>query len=79
MAVCQDVLEGLSRQVPGGTPENAVVDRQVAPKIDPPIHTECIDNFESYGYQKQLVADAATGVVGRLNGAGLPTHDVFVT
>ena len=51
----------------------------VAPKIDSLIHTDYADNFESYAYQKQLVADAAKGVEGRLNDAGLPTHDVFVT
>ena len=52
MAVCQAVLEGLSRKVAGVTAENALVDRKVAPQIDPMIHTEYADNFESYAYHE---------------------------
>ena len=48
LAVCQAVLEGLARQVDGVTAENALVDRQLAPDINPMIHTEYADNFESY-------------------------------
>ena len=48
-------------------------------KIDPLIHTEYADNFESYAYKEHLVATAAKGVEGLLNDAGLPTHDMFVT
>ena len=59
--------------------ENTLVDRKIAPDINPLIHTEYADNFESYAYQPALVSKAATEVEGLLNDAGLPTHDVFVT
>ena len=45
LAVCQSVLEGLARQASGITAENALVDRRLAPPIDPLIHTEYADNF----------------------------------
>ena len=76
LAVCQSVLEGLSRKVAGVAAENALVARKVAPKIDPMIHIEYADNFESYAYKERLVADAAKGVEGLLNDAGLPTRRV---
>ena len=79
LAVCQAVLEGLSRQVPGVTAENALVDRRIAPAINPMIHTEYADNFESYAHKEQIVRAAAEGVERRLNDAGLPTHAVQVT
>ena len=79
LAVCQAVLEGLARQVDGVTADNALVDRKMAPGIDPMIHTEYADNFESYAYDEKIVARAAQGVESRLNDASLPTHDVFVT
>ena len=59
--------------------DNALVDRKIAPAIDPLIHTEYADNFESYAYHEPLVAKAAKSVEILLNDAGLPTHDVFVT
>ena len=72
LAVCQAVLEGLARQVDGVAAENALVDRQLAPDINPMIHTEYADNFESYPYDEKLVATAAREVESRLNDAGLP-------
>ena len=77
--VCQAVLEGLSHKVSGITADNALVDRKIAPAIDPLIHTEYADNFESYAYHEPLVAKAVKSVEILLNDAGLPTHDVFVT
>ena len=59
LAVCQAVLEGLSRKVAGITADNTLVDRKIAPAIDPIIHTEYADNFESYAYHEPLVAKAA--------------------
>ena len=79
LAICQAVLEGLSRLVPGVSAENALVDRRIAPAIDPMIHTEYADNFESYAYNEHTVRAAAEGVESRLNDAGLPTHPVQVT
>ncbi len=79
LAVCQAVLEGLVRQVAGVDVGIALVDRQLAPTIDPMIHTEYADNFEPYSYGEKIVARAANGCGSRLNDAGLPTHDVFVT
>ena len=79
LAVCQSILEGLSRKAAGITADNALVDRKLAPDIKPLIHTEYADNFESYAYQEPLVAKAATEVEGLLNDAGLPTHEVLVT
>ena len=73
------MLEELARQVDGVTAENALVDRQLAPDINPMIHTEYADNFGSYAYDEKLVATAAREVESRLNDAGLPTHDVIVT
>ena len=67
LAVCQDVLEGLARQVPGIDATNALVDKRVAP-----------DNFESFAYRQEIVRDAATSVEGKINDAGLPTHPVAV-
>ena len=51
----------------------------MAPAVDPLIHTEYADNFESYAYREDLVTDAAQLVEGRLNDAGLPTHSVIAT
>ena len=47
LAVCQAVLEGLSRKAAGINADNALVDRKLAPDIKPLIHTEYADNFES--------------------------------
>ena len=69
LAVCQSVLEGLSRQVAGINADNALVDRKLAPDINPLIHTEYADNFESYAYKEPLVAAAAKEVEGLLNDA----------
>ena len=55
LVVCQAVLEGLSRKVAGITAENALVDRKIAHAIDPLIHTEYADNFESYAYHEPLL------------------------
>ena len=79
VAVCQSVLEGLACQTSGITVENALVDRRLAPPIDPLIHTEYADIFGSYTYRKDLVSEAATAVEGTLNDAGLPTRAVVVT
>ena len=79
LAVCQAVLEGLARQGAGVGAENALADRHLAPSIDPMIHTEYADNFESCAYDEKIVDRAALGVGSRLSDAGLPTHDVFVT
>ena len=65
LAVCHAVLEGLARQVDGVTAENAVADRQLAPDINPMIHTEYADNFEFYAYDEKLVATAAQEVESR--------------
>ena len=77
LAVCQAVLEGLARQAEGVNADNAR--RQLALDINPMIHTEYADNFESYAYDKKLVATAAREVESRLTDAGLPTHHVIVT
>ena len=79
LAVCQAVLKGLARQAEAVTADNALVDRQLVPDINPMIHTECADNFESYAYDEKLVATAAREVESRLNDAGLPTRDAIVT
>ena len=44
VALCQSVVEGLSQQGPGVNAKNALVDRHVAPEIDPLIHTEYAGN-----------------------------------
>ena len=59
LAVCKVVLEGFARKVAGVSAEDVLVDRNVAPMIDPMIHTEYADNFESYAYKERLVAEAA--------------------
>ena len=79
LAGCQAVLEGLARQVDGVNADNSLVDRQLAPDINPMIHTEYADNFEPYAYDEKLFATAAREVESRLHDAGLPTHDVIVT
>ena len=61
----QSVLEGFARQVVGVDAGNALVDRQLAPKIDPMMHTEYAGNFESCAYDEQIVAHAAKGVESR--------------
>ena len=77
--MCKAVLEGLARQASGITAENVLVDRRVAPTIDPLIHTEYADKFESYAYRNDLVSEAGTAVEGLLNDAGAPAHAVVVT
>ena len=72
LAVCQSVLKGLARQSGGITAEDALQDRRLAPPIDPWIHTEYAENFESYAHRKDLVTEAATAVEGLLKDAGLP-------
>ena len=59
LAVCQEVLEGLAGQAPGINADDALADRRMAPTIDPLIHTEYADQFESYAYREDFVTDAA--------------------
>ena len=61
LAVCQAVVEGLARQVAGVDAENALVDRQLAPSIDPVIHTEYGDIFESYAYEEKSRGSSRPG------------------
>ena len=55
LAVCQYVLEGLSRQAPGVTAEHALVDRRVAPRIAP---------FHPHRVRRQLRAVCVSETLG---------------
>jgi len=77
--VCQELHEITGDRVDGISCANTLVDRRVAPPLEPFLHTEYVDNFVARSQEEAPARARAEQVRQALVDAGLPCHEVECT